>query len=236
MKDRAPDWEMVADLLIRDIRGGRYKKDEKLPSENEMAARFSLPRADIRRVYGRLKELGCVYAMQGCGSFFAGVRDLIPLKMSGGSFSKKMREMGLICESKNVEARPIRYNPLIYEPLGLGAEERVWKVVRLRVLGREPAAVHISFLPEKEFPSLPWDAREITSMADYFEKAGREECEIRDTQMRVSLLSPGERKMLGVQGPAQGLTLTARQFAPDGETVLELQRTVYRSDRFIFLL
>jgi DNA-binding GntR family transcriptional regulator len=217
MKDRAPDWEMVADLLIRDIRGGRYKKDEKLPSENEMAARFSLPRADIRRVYGRLKELGCVYAMQGCGSFFAGVRDLIPLKMSGGSFSKKMREMGLICESKNVE-------------------ERVWKVVRLRVLGREPAAVHISFLPEKEFPSLPWDAREITSMADYFEKAGREECEIRDTQMRVSLLSPGERKMLGVQGPAQGLTLTARQFAPDGETVLELQRTVYRSDRFIFLL
>jgi GntR family transcriptional regulator len=236
MKDNAPTWEMIADMLIRDIRNDRYKKDEKLPSENEMASRFGLPRADIRKVYGRLKELGYIYSMQGCGSFFAGARERIPLRMTGGSFSQKMREIGLPCESRNVEARLIRYNPLIYEPLGADADDRVWKVVRLRIIGHETAAIHTSFLPEKEFQSLPKDARSITSMVDYFTKAGRAGCVITDVQMRVSILSPRERELLGIQSPVQGLTLSARQFASDGVTALELQRTVYRSDKFIFLL
>ena len=174
--------------------------------------------------------------MQGCGSFFAGARELIPLRMTGGSFSRKMLQMGLTYESRNVEAHLIRYNPLIFEPLGANADDRVWKVVRLRIIGHETAAIHTSFLPEREFPSLPADAHGIMSMAEYFEKAGYTGCVIKDVQMRVNLLSPKERELLGVQSPTQGLTLSARQFASDGITVLELQRTVYRSDRFIFLL
>lgn len=236
MKDNAPTWEMIADMLIRDIRNGRYKKDEKLPSENEMASRFGLPRADIRKVYGRLKEMGSIYSMQGCGSFFAGARDMIPLRMTGGSFSQKMREIGLPYESRNVEARLIPYNPLICEPLGANQGDRVWKVVRLRSIGHETAAIHTSYLPEKRFPALPEDAQGITSMFDYFAKSGYTGCVIANVQLRVSMLPLRERELLGIQTPAQGLTLSARQYASDGATALELQRTVYRSDKFIFLL
>lgn len=58
MKSQQNQWELVAEQLIRDIRRGTYKSGEKVPSENEMAGRFGVPRSDIRKAYSCLKELG----------------------------------------------------------------------------------------------------------------------------------------------------------------------------------
>ena len=50
------DWEQILDIMIREIRKQTYGKDQKIPTENEMAARFGVNRSEIRRVYKRLKE------------------------------------------------------------------------------------------------------------------------------------------------------------------------------------
>ena len=63
------DWEQILDIMIREIRKQTYGKDQKIPTENEMAARFGVSRSEIRRVYKRLKELGYIYSIRGCGSF-----------------------------------------------------------------------------------------------------------------------------------------------------------------------
>ena len=71
MKSQQNQWELVAEQLIRDIRRGTYKSGEKVPSENEMAGRFGVPRSDIRKAYSCLKELGYLRSSRGCGSFVA---------------------------------------------------------------------------------------------------------------------------------------------------------------------
>ncbi len=235
MKD-APGWDMIVDQLIRDVRENQFQKDERLPSENEMATRFGVPRSDIRKAYDRLKELGYVYSVQGSGSFFAGEREMIPLQMRGGGFSKKMREMGLPYESRNIEGRKIPYNSMIYDSLGAKRGEKVWKIVRLRTINHEPAAIHTSYLPEKEFPALPRDAARITSIYEYFQETGHEGHRGKGGQLRVTTMQKKEREILQVQGYAPALTLSGLRLAADGETLLEVFSTVYRSDRFIFLL
>ena len=66
MSKKTVSWEQIADILIEDFTKKDYKKDEKMMSENEMAIRFGVPRAEIRRAYERLKELGYIYSIQGC--------------------------------------------------------------------------------------------------------------------------------------------------------------------------
>ena len=83
-------WESIVDVLIREFQECKYKKGEKMPSENKMAVRFGVTRSEIRKAYERLKELGYVYSMQGYGSFFSGKREKIRLSMTDQSFSKKM--------------------------------------------------------------------------------------------------------------------------------------------------
>ena len=81
MSKKTVSWEQIADILIEDFTKKDYKKDEKMMSENEMAIRFGVPRAEIRRAYERLKELGYIYSIQGCGSFFSGKKEKIKRKL-----------------------------------------------------------------------------------------------------------------------------------------------------------
>lgn len=40
MKVKNKKWEFIADIIIHEIEQDHYKKDEKLPSENQMAEQF----------------------------------------------------------------------------------------------------------------------------------------------------------------------------------------------------
>jgi GntR family transcriptional regulator len=236
MDSETNSWESVVDYMIGEIQKGNYTKGQRLPSENEMAVQFGVTRADIRKAYERLKELGLVCSSQGRGSFFEGIREVIPLRLRGGSFSSKMKELGLPYESMNIRAAVIRYNPIIHGPLRLGCDEAVWEVVRLRVISGEPVAIHSSFLPQKWFPDLPSKAASITSVFEYLEQSGYAGHKGRDTQLRVGTLTANERKLLKVRGYASCLIYTGHRLSSDESRVLELMRTVYRADRFSFLL
>lgn len=69
---------------------GKYEDGCKLPSDNELAEKYNVPRMKIRHIYKRLESMGYVYSLQGRGRFFKGKRENIKLVLSGReSFSKK---------------------------------------------------------------------------------------------------------------------------------------------------
>lgn len=229
-------WETIADTLIKELQNGIYTKDEKMPSEKKMAVRFQVPRSEVRKAYARLKELGYIYSLQGYGSFFSGKRKKIRLSMSDESFSKKMEQMGINCQTKNIDCRKIRGSSLIHSNLNLEFGEPVYKVTRLRILEEEPAAIHISYLAEKDFPKIREDGRTITSVYDYFHQNGYCDLKCVHAQLTVSTLSKRERTLLGVQGYAPCLVLTYKCLSLPEERVIEVGRTIYRSDKFILEL
>ncbi len=229
-------WEMIADTLIKEFQNDKYTKGEKMPSENKMAVRFQVPRSEIRKAYERLKELGYVYSMQGYGSFFSGKREKIRLSMSDESFSKKMRDMGLNFETQNAGCRRISGDSLIHTMLDVDFDEPVYKITRLRILDGEPAAIHISYLPEDLFPRIAEDGRTLTSVYDYIHSCGYTHLRTDNAQLTVSSLSKKERTLLGVKGYAPCLVLTCKCVTDPAGTVVEVARTIYRSDKFIFQL
>ncbi|MCU6732271.1 GntR family transcriptional regulator [Diplocloster agilis] len=237
MKSKPVTWEEITDTLIKEIRQNQYGKDEKMPSENDMAARFGVSRAEIRRAYGRLKELGYIYSMQGYGSFFSGKKEKLPLQMNDSlSFTEKMKNLDVLYESKNIEARIIKYNSLIYDMLEAPPDTVVYKILRLRMINGEPAAIHTSYLPQNYFPKLHQDASKIISVYEYIRSCGYEN--LVSDKIQLSLSPPGrkERDLLKIPGYESCLVLSEICISRPSGTILEVARTVYRSDRFIFQL
>ena len=229
-------WEEIAEQLIRDLQKGKYTSGEKLPSENKLAGELQVSRAEVRKAYSRLKELGYVYSLQGYGSFFAGKKEKIPLAMVGStSFTQKMEELGIPHESRNIQAKRISYRQPIYESLGLSKDEPVWKVALLRIVDGAPAAVYTRYLPEKYFPRLPREAGGILSFHQHLLQNGCTQFHGENSQMTVGLLTRLEQEVLELPAASTGLVFSSKTVRdPDG-AVLEVYRTVYRADRFIFV-
>ncbi|MCB7304199.1 GntR family transcriptional regulator [Bariatricus massiliensis] len=229
-------WEMITDILIKEFGQELYKKGEKMPSENKMAIRFGVTRSEIRKAYERLKELGYVYSMQGYGSFFSGKREKIRLFMNNESFSRKMATLNLPLETHNLGCRKVQNDSLIHSMLGVDLTQDVYKITRLRVLDKEPIAIHVSYLSEDLFPCIAEDGTEITSLYDYMHNCGYIHLHSENAQLTVSSLTKKERTLLDIKGYAPSLVLTSRCLSQPAGTVLEIARTVYRSDKFIFEL
>lgn len=62
-------WRQIGESLADDIRNKLYTAGEQLPSEPELAAKFSVNRHTIRRAMGELEQSGLVRIEQGRGTF-----------------------------------------------------------------------------------------------------------------------------------------------------------------------
>lgn len=234
--DQRWTWETIVDILIKEFQQELYKKDEKMPSENKMAVRFSVPRSEIRKAYERLKELGYVYSLQGHGSFFSGKKEKVRLFMNNESFSQKMASLNLPLETINMGCHRLRNDSLIHSMLGVNIEDSVYRITRLRLLSGEPIAIHVSYLSEDLFPTISEDGSSITSMYDYIHSCGYFHLMSDNTELTVSSLSKKERNLLQIKGYAPSLVLTSRCITQPSGMVVEIARTIYRSDKFIFQL
>lgn len=113
------DMEMI-DHLIADIHAGKYKTNDKLPSENELADQYKVPRITARKVYNRLQELGYVFSKQGMGSYVKDRLQQIPLVLTrNASFSKKMIELGYNYESRNIFCEEVAHSTKFAQSLGV---------------------------------------------------------------------------------------------------------------------
>jgi len=59
----------IYQLLLAQISAGDFKPDERLPGENDLAARFQVSRPVVREALKRLRNDGLIYSRQGAGSF-----------------------------------------------------------------------------------------------------------------------------------------------------------------------
>lgn len=227
----------IMDHLIADIQAGKYDPDDKLPSENELADLFRVPRMTARKAYERLQELGYIYSKQGKGSFVKDRHQRIPLVLSGNeSFSKKMIELGYNYQAKNIFCEPIEYNNKIYQALGVDEQDRVFKVGILRIIDGEPIALHASYVAETMFSDIEKTGRDITSMFEFYK--GRGLTEFHSTQTLLSVMYPSkyERELLSCSSLIPLLVLESERVEQTTGRTLEYSKIWYRGDFFTYVL
>ncbi|MFC5649797.1 GntR family transcriptional regulator [Paenibacillus solisilvae] len=70
-----PKYMQLKEEIVSWIATAQFKPHDKLPSENEIAARFGMSRQTVRQALGELEAGGWLYRAQGKGTFVAEVMD-----------------------------------------------------------------------------------------------------------------------------------------------------------------
>ncbi|MDF4251416.1 GntR family transcriptional regulator [Streptomyces sp. WMMB303] len=71
--DSRPPYQQAADEIRKEIKSGRLKPGEQLPSHRELQERFGVANMTARSALRLLRDEGLIYTVQGRGSYVADV-------------------------------------------------------------------------------------------------------------------------------------------------------------------
>lgn len=228
---------LIFDKVMFDINQCKYGKDEKLPSENELAEEYNVPRIVVRKVYEQLEELGYIYTKQGKGSYVKDRYYQIELVLFGKeSFSKKMQDKGYKLVTKNIIFEKIKYDKKIFHSLNATKEDEVFKIGRLRIVEERAVAIHISYVAKSVFKDIDKTGNQIISMFEYYKKYGFYNFKSSVSLLSISIPTPEERALLDCPKLVPLLVLETDCLDEKSGKLLEYTRIIYRGDCFKYNL
>lgn len=141
-------YRKVAEDIKAAIAAGTYPANTRLPSESELAGRYSVSRGTIRQAFAALRADGVIASRRGARRVVIGG----PRVQSFGellSFSRWARAMGEVPAGRVVtlERRPATDSEA--ERLGLAADALVYYLVRVRLLSGRPVMVERAVYPDQ---------------------------------------------------------------------------------------
>jgi GntR family transcriptional regulator len=138
----------VAEDIKAAIEAGTYPANTKLPSESELAERYSVSRGTIRQAFAALRADGVIASRRGARRVVIGG----PRVQSFGellSFSRWARAMGEVPAGRVIALDRRPATAAEAERLALPADEHVWYLVRIRLLSERPVMVERATYPDE---------------------------------------------------------------------------------------
>lgn len=221
----------IAEALRREIGEGRFAKAQKLPGERELAESFGVSRATLRRAMSLLAEEGLLAQRHGAGAFIRRASPMVDQAFSRlTGFSELMRLRGFAPSSRNLDVGVFLPSPEEMTSLGIGPEESIVRLSRLRLADDVPMAIEHTAAPARFLPEVD---RIGASLYDAFAATGHPPT--RGLQrLRAVLLSDADAGLLGVPPGSPVLYIQRIAYLADGRGV-EFTRSYYRSDTYEFV-
>ncbi|WP_324609856.1 GntR family transcriptional regulator [Oceanobacillus damuensis] len=224
---------IIIDDLMRSFVEGTLKSGTKLPSENELAERYQVPRMTVRNALNKLDERGYIYSKQGKGRYLKEESIPIQLHLTGKvSFTEKMEQLGYNLETRNICCEKISYDKKVYRILEAEPSDAVYKIGRMRYINEEPIAIHNSFIKEASFPRIKEDGPSIKSMFAYYRKHGFQEFSSNKTLLSISFPTAAEQNLLSCKSMVPLIVVESDCMDLKTKNVLEHTKILYRSDKF----
>src|SRR5215218_1076829 len=153
-----PLYEQVADALRAEIREGRYRPGDKLPSERELTERFEVSKVTARQAIVQLRGEGLVTSRVGYAVFVAErgpPRRLSDEILQGQAFYKAIERLGLEANVATTIAREPASEE-VAEALGVEVGAEVLVHTRLvSVEGEPPLFVAANYFPAMAAEAVP---------------------------------------------------------------------------------
>lgn len=221
----------VHEMILQD----KLLPGDKLPSENELAAKYDAKRIDARNALVQLEKMGIVHSKQGVGRFVNQPLPTIEFVVTGTtSFSEKMQEQNIPYESRIIYAdyATDKEQEQYRKALCVSETVKIFKVSRLRIVNRVPCAIHISYIREDLFPHIYSEKENLQSVYTYFKSTGHNNLSSKDRI--ISTQFPTMEEMEILQCSELVPLLVFETDTRDGDTgdCLERVKILYRSDLF----
>jgi GntR family transcriptional regulator len=141
-------YRKVAEDIKAAIAAGGYAAGTRLPSEHELAERYSVSRGTIRQAFAALRADGVIASRRGARRVVVGG----PRVQSFGellSFSRWARAMGEVPGGRVVAMRRRPANPAEAERLAIPSGAQVYHLTRVRLLSGHPVMIERGTYPDR---------------------------------------------------------------------------------------
>jgi GntR family transcriptional regulator len=213
--------EYLRDLVIGGVPGAAA------PSERELVHRFGVSRMTVRQAMDALVVDGLLERIPGKGTFVARPRrGSSPI----ASFTEELGRRGVMAESITLVSRREQAGPGVAKALGISEGDAVIHWRRLRRGDGTPVGIQDAYLNEILLPGF-LSATLPSSLYDDL-AARRIRPNWVEDAVAADLANAEEAELLELDGAAAVLRQQRRAMCDD--RVVEVSRSVYRSDRFTF--
>lgn len=230
--DGTPIYLRIAQDIEGRIQSGALAVGERVPSERTLAEELGTSRMTARQALQHLVGKGLLETRGGLGTF-VGTRRLETQLSTLIGFSEEMARSGHVASSLILFAETVTGDAETAAALGLAAQPRIHRLVRVRLADAVPVAVETTEVPAAVAPDL-------LSRADFSRESlyavlrdgyGRVPTEAEQT-MTAGHPDPTAARALNIAADAPVLKLTRCTFDAQ-RTPIEYVRSTYRGDAFV---
>ncbi|MCD0503379.1 GntR family transcriptional regulator [Bordetella petrii] len=141
-----PLYAQLEHALGADIASGALLPDERLPSEDELAARFGVSRITVRTAVQNLVGRGLLEIRRGRGTYVAQPKMRQELTELSG-FVEDMQALGRTPTARLLDKRVVPADKDVARHLGLAVGTRVYRIERVRLADGVPVSFDETWLP-----------------------------------------------------------------------------------------
>lgn len=204
-----------------------------LPSERELAERFSVARTTVRDQIERMASHGLVYRQRRRGTFVAEPRLSHTERLT--TFTEDMQARGLEPGSRLLGVDTVRAGQTLATRMEVSVESKLLRIRRVRTADGVPMALEESYLLANRFKDLR--ESDFASGSLYELLATRYDITVGEATVRITVLALDQDQAAHLDtedgAPAFLLERTARD--TDG-SVVEFASSIYRGDRYEVLM
>jgi GntR family transcriptional regulator len=227
-----PKYYQIYEDLLAMIRQGQFSEGDRFPSDTELVNSFRVSRGTIREAIKLLIQQGFLVREQGKGTFITYHKiQQDSDKLIG--FTEVMQQHGMKASARIIEKKVHDPAPNIRQVMGLGEDDKVVRIVRLRYGDKEPLIIERSFFRFELFQPIMNMDLENNSI---FELLYRHTyIRLGYAVQRIEAMSAGqsEHELLKVE-LGTPLLLMKRFIHTKEGVFFQYSEDVYRSDRITF--
>jgi GntR family phosphonate transport system transcriptional regulator len=222
-------WRRIADDLEQAIALGTHTAGDRLPGENEIAARFGVNRHTVRRALAELTQRGLIRAERGSGTYVEGKRLAYPIG-ARTRFSEIVGTAGRGPDGRLIAHGCEPATTDIAKRLGLGVGELVVRLEILRSADRVPISVVTKWLPVALGPDAARVFRACRSMTAVLAHFGISDYRRQSTRISAATADALDAERLGLAPGRAVFIVDSIDITPRGAPILT-SRARFAADR-----
>ncbi|MDO4322540.1 MAG: GntR family transcriptional regulator [Lachnospiraceae bacterium] len=142
-----PLYFQLKELIVEEIKSGKYEVDSLIPTEKEMSERFDISRTTVRQAITELVQEGWLYRVKSKGTFIARQKIKQDFLQRLETFAEQMNRIGMEPSTEVIDYKTTRASKEVAENLQLQEGDQVLLLLRRRFGDKEPVVTVETYLP-----------------------------------------------------------------------------------------
>lgn len=227
--------QLVADI-IADIDEGVYAPGHAIPSERELAERYSVSRVTVRRAIQDLVKRGVLIKRQGKGTFVAAIHLERQITQTPEllTFEQMCRDIGKTAGTRVIGVDRVKGTSKDLAFLALKPGDELLRVQRVRLADQVPVMYENSYFPAEDFGFMTESVmRNPSILSSITEHTGRSASGHRSCSLRIAKASLEIARYLEVS-VGEPLFLETVQFVDEKDEPLFIAKNYVVGSSMVF--